>query len=167
MVVVEVDARPINEIVPSDCTHHLELVGSGLKGITTMRSLLFITLACAHVSCVSSDSDQEESSEGAVWDDDAHCPDIPPAGGDTGSDSGGPGPKPDPKNCTNLGQFPTVESCKECCFYNHDHVDGWECRRKTDPRQRRLCWEASAEKMGQCNRQCEWDRGGIMTLGVP
>jgi hypothetical protein len=57
-----------------------------------------------------------------------------------------------------------VESCKQCCFYNNNHVDGWECRRKKTDRARRRCWEEANEKMAKCNRQCEWDRGEIMTI---
>ena len=130
-----------------------------------MRVLLILTLACA---CVTSESEQDESAaEGAVWDDDAHCPDIPPTGGDSGDADGGPGPKPDPKNCTNLGLFPTVEDCKECCLYNNIHVDGWECRRKKTPQKQRQCWEAANDKMAKCNRQCEWDRGGNVTTVTP
>jgi hypothetical protein len=71
-----------------------------------MRVFLVAVWACACVACVAPESDLDEARAG-IWDDDAHCPDIPPAGGDEtgGGDSGGPGPKPDPKNCTNLGLF--------------------------------------------------------------
>jgi len=120
-----------------------------------MRILLIAILACA---CVTPESELDES-VATLWDDDNHCP-IGGGGGDPG---GGPGPKPDRKPCENLGQFPTVESCKECCLYNYDHVDGWECRRKPE-RQRNRCWQEAIEKMGRCNRQCEWDRGGITTI---
>jgi len=84
-------------------------------------------------------------------------------GGDPG-DHGGPGGKPARKNCTDVGKYPDVESCKQCCFYNNDHVDGWTCRRKKTPAARAKCWREANEKMGKCNRQCEEDRVVITAI---
>lgn len=128
-----------------------------------MRILLIPLFACA---CVTG----SETEESALMDDfevgetdHHHCPggDGDGAGYDTGGD---PGPKPDRKVCTNPGQFPTIEECKRCCFYNNGHVDGWECRRKRTPAQREKCWREANETLAACNRQCEWDRP-ITTIG--
>ena len=126
-----------------------------------MRNYLMVVWASACVilasACVTPDEEDESNLEGALNDhEETHCP--------TGNDQGGPGNKPARKNCTDQGTCPDVESCKKCCFYNNDHVDGWECRRKKTPAAQERCWREANEKMGQCNRQCEWDRGGIMTI---
>jgi hypothetical protein len=129
-----------------------------------MRYLLIAILVCA---CVHEDELDDETSQ--LWNDDGHCP--PGGGGHSpgdGSGGGGPGPKPDRKPCEDLGQYPTVEGCKQCCYYNYDHVDGWECRRKRTERARARCWREATEKMGRCNAQCERDRGVITTIiGTP
>ena len=58
----------------------------------------------------------------------------------------------------------TWRAVKQCCFYNNNHVDGWECRRKKTNKAKEKCWREANEKMANCNRQCEWDRGGIITI---
>jgi hypothetical protein len=123
-----------------------------------MRFLLIAALACA---CVTEGELDESAAE--LWDDDAHCPGGGYGGG-SGNPGGGPGDKPARKNCADLGTYPDVESCKQCCFYNNDHVDGWECRRKKSRAAQEKCWREANEKMGKCNQQCEWDRGGITTI---
>ncbi len=135
-----------------------------------MRSTLLALWLCACVTiatsaCVAPDED-ESTSEGALIDDfgspdNHHCPS---GGGGGGAGEGGPGPKPDRKVCTDKGKFPTVDACQDCCYYNMDHVDGWECRRKRTPAARERCWREANEKMAKCNRQCEWDHGGITTV---
>ena len=78
-----------------------------------------------------------------------------PGGGGTPTPSppppGGPGPKPDRKQCRpELGE----EGCLACCYYNHDQVDGWECRKKgrRSKKAEEKCWREAAQELGRCQR---------------
>ena len=132
-----------------------------------MRNSLVAVLACAYVilasACITPDDEDEALLEEALKDhEETHCP-----SGGGGGGHGGPGDKPARKNCADLGTYPDVESCKQCCFYNNNHVDGWECHRKKTNKANKAkekCWREANEKMANCNRQCEWDRGGIVTI---
>ena len=73
------------------------------------------------------------------------------SGGGVVSGGGGPGEQPKRKEC---GPEQGHEGCYACCYYNHDHVDGWECRRKRTAKSREACWAKAEEKLGNCQRGC-------------
>lgn len=67
-----------------------------------------------------------------------------PSGGGGG---GGPGPKPNRKQC---GPEMGEQGCLDCCYYNHDHVDGWECRKKKTPKAQEKCWQEAVNELSRC-----------------
>jgi hypothetical protein len=78
-----------------------------------------------------------------------------PFGG--GHGSGGPGPKPDRKQCSpEMGK----QGCLDCCLYNNTHVDGWTCNRKRNKAARKRCWEDANMKLSNC-QVVTCDRHGI------
>jgi hypothetical protein len=81
----------------------------------------------------------------------------PGAGG-----GGGPGKQPIRKEC---GPDQGHEECYACCYYNHDHVDGWKCRRIKNDNKRRECWEKAAKTLGDCQRGCP--PPPVITIGAP
>lgn len=141
-------------------------------------------LACAILGCVSPNLASEEQSiwnsdgedpDGEVIEVEGEAPFDPnwegpdqgapadqgePSGGGGGyggsgepSDgaTGGPGDQPERKECTpDLGH----EGCYACCMYNHEHVDGWECRRKKSKKAKARCWREASDTLGQCQRGC-------------
>jgi hypothetical protein len=107
------------------------------------------------------DDDPEEEAEEVSYANETHNPDNCPGGSGGGEPSGGPGDQPERKKCSRdqgLGQ------CLDCCFYNHDKVDGWKCRRiKGDsPRQRaerERCWRDAVNEQSRCQvEDCGRDR---------
>jgi hypothetical protein len=89
-----------------------------------------------------------------------------PGGSGGGDQSGGPGDQPQRKKCS---KDHGLEKCLDCCYYNHDHVDGWKCRgiKGNSPAQRakrKRCWEDAANELGRCQVQdCGRDRPVITT----
>ena len=83
--------------------------------------------------------------------------------GGGGYGSGGPGPKPDRKQC---GPEMGEQGCLDCCYYNYDHVDGWDCRKKTTPERERQCWAKAAEELGRCQKDVCNRHGGPPILTV-
>jgi hypothetical protein len=63
------------------------------------------------------------------------------------------------------------EGCLDCCYYNHDHVDGWECRKKgkRSKDEERRCWEEAAQELSRCQRETcnRYGRPPIITTAVP
>jgi hypothetical protein len=112
-----------------------------------MRQATILIVVLAAVGCVADDDDTDlsasEEAENTVAP--THDPTGPncPGGSGGGDSSGGPGDQPKRKKCS---RDQGLEQCLDCCFYNHDKVDGWKCRRiKGDsPRQR-----AKREKCGR------------------
>jgi hypothetical protein len=91
-----------------------------------------------------------------------HDPELCPGGGtggDGGEPGGGPGDQPERKRC--LPSNPD-DICLDCCWYNHDHVDGWKCRRIKNEKKRRACWERANETLAKCQRE-DCDRYGPIT----
>jgi hypothetical protein len=102
-------------------------------------------------------------------------PDDPADPGDTGDGDGGggpgpgggPGDKPDRKDCTSY----SGEACKDCCYYNFDEVDGWECRkieREKGKRASGKCWREAAQRFTDCHRECRnrpAGGDGVLTSG--
>lgn len=79
---------------------------------------------------------------------------------------GEPGPKPDRKVC---GPELGVQACLDCCYYNYDHVDGWECRKKRTRKAKTDCWDKAIEAMSRCQVD-DCNRHGIppiITTTVP
>jgi hypothetical protein len=84
----------------------------------------------------------------------------------SGCGGGGPGPKPDRKVC---GPELGVQACLDCCYYNYDHVDGWECRKKRNRKAKKDCWDKAIEAMSRCQVD-DCNRHGIppiITTTVP
>lgn len=57
----------------------------------------------------------------------------------------------------------------DCCFYNHDKVDGWVCRQikgdsKRQKAKRKKCWEEAVKEQSRCQvEDCGRDRPVITT----
>lgn len=124
------------------------------------------------VGCATADLDGSDGGVSEVAVIQTHDPEICPGGG-TGGDvdpGGGPGDQPTRKKCS---RDQGLEACLDCCYYNHDHVDGWKCNRiKGDSQRqrarRRKCWEDAAEELGRCQVQdCGRDRIIITTGEMP
>jgi hypothetical protein len=141
----------------------------------TALILTLILVGCA-TELPDESEDDEESDDGDVSSAaDTHNPDNCPGGGGGGGGggepSGGPGDQPARKSCS---RDQGLDACLDCCFYNHDKVDGWKCRRiKGDSERqrakRRKCWEDAAEELSRCQVQtCGRDRPIItITTGEP
>jgi hypothetical protein len=52
------------------------------------------------------------------------------------------------------------QGCLDCCYYHHDHVDGWECRKKRTQKAEKQYWAEAANELGRCQAH-DCDRHGI------
>jgi hypothetical protein len=122
----------------------------------TTLILTLILVGCA--AELTDESDDEESNDDGDVSSAAetHNPDNCPGGSGGGGD---PGPQPERKRC--LPSNPD-EICLDCCWYNHNHVDGWKCRRIKNPKKREACWKRAADELGRCQRE-DCDRYGPIT----
>ena len=128
-----------------------------------MRPATILIMVLAAVGCVAADDDFDDLSaneENAAAP--THIPDnCPGGGGGGGNPSGGPGDQPTRKKCS---RDQGLDACLDCCYYNHDWVDGWKCRQiKGDSQRQRAkrkkCWEDAADELGRCQVQdCGRDR---------
>ncbi len=80
-----------------------------------------------------------------------------------------PGPggpkKPQRKDCAAEEDF---EACVQCCWYNYDQVDGYDCRKKPDPITRAACWQSIFPAYVACLLDCKRrDDPGILTGSLP
>jgi len=87
-----------------------------------------------------------------------------------GGGTGGPGDQPERKQCS---RDQGLDQCLDCCFYNHDKVDGWVCRKikgdsKRQQAKREKCWKKAVEEQSRCQvEDCGRDRPIITASGAP
>lgn len=89
-----------------------------------------------------------------------------PGGGGGGGSQGGPGREPDRKQC---GPEMGIAGCLDCCYYNHDKVDGWDCRKKRTDKAKDECWKKAIKELGRCQVEvCGRHKPDpILTITVP
>jgi hypothetical protein len=157
-----------------------------------MQKLLAIV--CVSFGCVSLAVPEQSNDEQSVWGGGSYDPDgevivieggwdscldgkvcwgdldeDPIDWGDTGGygggggPGGGPGDQPKRKNCKQEKEK-GLDACLDCCFYNHDKVDGWRCRKIKDATKREKCWKDAVEEQSRCQvEDCGRDRPIITT----
>lgn len=58
-------------------------------------------------------------------------------------------------------------SSGRCCWYNYNDVDGYDCRKISDPIAREVCWQSIFPAYVACLLYCKRRDPGILTDSLP
>jgi hypothetical protein len=112
-----------------------------------MRQATILIMVLAAVGCVADDDDENALSESEEAESKA-APTHDPTGQNCPGGSGGGRGQPQRKHC----EPSTPDTiCLECCYFNYDIVDGWQCRKyKRGSNNYNNCWAKAILDLADC-----------------